>query len=76
MSRRYRHRPGHALVAHPGRRLVSLVSHGSAFPKNSITQRQWRPVVVHQLWTTVRVRATLFGRGHTHAPERVELRTQ
>lgn len=48
-------------------------SHGSAFSEHPVAQRQRWPVVVHQLRSTVRIRATFFRSFHPHAPERVQL---
>lgn len=52
------------------------VSDGTALSEHSVAQRQRRPVIVDQLRTAVRIRATFFGRFHPHAPERVQLRTE
>lgn len=48
-------------------------SHGSAFPEDSVAQRQRWPVIVDQLWSAVRIGATLLWRVLPHVPERVQL---
>lgn len=48
-------------------------SHGSAFPEHSVAQRQRRPVIVDQLRSAVRIRATLLWCVLPHVSERVQL---
>jgi len=53
-----------------------VISHGTALSKHPVAKWQWRPVIVDQLRSAVRFRATFFGRPHPHATKRVQLRME